>query len=310
MRGCSRPFADWCDRYTPLVGLDPPDGLFLDITRLRASVRRRSGTVPRSDVEACGAGISHLRSLLPIRPAARWRVLARCASLTLRSFPRKRESRAFVARSVSCDFWVPAFAGTSGIEMLAPLPLAALRIDPDIAAPLAQAGLKTIGQLSRPAARAARRALQAGLRAPHRPGARQRGRADHPASAGAVLSRRAALRRADRPRRGCARHHPASRARTGTRDGAARQGRTAFADRAVSHRRQGGAHRDRHLRRRCAIPNASGGFSSIELATLGDEADPGFGFDVIRLSALSVERTRSGAGGIERRRLRRARSRI
>src|SRR6187431_1318312 len=24
--------ADWCDRYTPLVGLDPPDGLFLDIT--------------------------------------------------------------------------------------------------------------------------------------------------------------------------------------------------------------------------------------------------------------------------------------
>ncbi|HEX8782593.1 MAG TPA: DNA polymerase Y family protein, partial [Steroidobacteraceae bacterium] len=24
--------ADWCDRYTPLVGLDPPDGLTLDIT--------------------------------------------------------------------------------------------------------------------------------------------------------------------------------------------------------------------------------------------------------------------------------------
>jgi protein ImuB len=24
--------ADWCDRYTPLVGLDPPDGLLLDIT--------------------------------------------------------------------------------------------------------------------------------------------------------------------------------------------------------------------------------------------------------------------------------------
>ena len=35
--------ADWCDRYTPLVGLDPPDGLMLDITRLRASVRRRGG---------------------------------------------------------------------------------------------------------------------------------------------------------------------------------------------------------------------------------------------------------------------------
>jgi protein ImuB len=24
--------ADWCDRFTPLVALDPPDGLFLDIT--------------------------------------------------------------------------------------------------------------------------------------------------------------------------------------------------------------------------------------------------------------------------------------
>src|SRR4029078_5357628 len=24
--------ADWCDRCTPLVGLDPPDGLFLDVT--------------------------------------------------------------------------------------------------------------------------------------------------------------------------------------------------------------------------------------------------------------------------------------
>ena len=24
--------ADWCDRFTPLVALDPPYGLFLDIT--------------------------------------------------------------------------------------------------------------------------------------------------------------------------------------------------------------------------------------------------------------------------------------
>src|SRR5206468_8818448 len=25
--------ADWCDRFTPLVALDPPYGLYLDITR-------------------------------------------------------------------------------------------------------------------------------------------------------------------------------------------------------------------------------------------------------------------------------------
>jgi protein ImuB len=24
--------ADWCDRYTPLIGLDPPDGLMLDVS--------------------------------------------------------------------------------------------------------------------------------------------------------------------------------------------------------------------------------------------------------------------------------------
>src|SRR4051812_30488788 len=24
--------ADWCDRYTPLIGLHPPDGLVLDVT--------------------------------------------------------------------------------------------------------------------------------------------------------------------------------------------------------------------------------------------------------------------------------------
>src|SRR3954471_2575259 len=31
-RGLLEAVADWCDRYTPLVGLDPPDGLFFDIT--------------------------------------------------------------------------------------------------------------------------------------------------------------------------------------------------------------------------------------------------------------------------------------
>ena len=41
--------ADWCDRYTPLVGLDPPDGLMLDITGCahlfggEAALARRSG---------------------------------------------------------------------------------------------------------------------------------------------------------------------------------------------------------------------------------------------------------------------------
>ena len=33
--------ADWAERYTPLVALDPPDGLMLDITGCGPSLRRR-----------------------------------------------------------------------------------------------------------------------------------------------------------------------------------------------------------------------------------------------------------------------------
>ena len=35
--------ADWCDRYTPLVGLDPPDGLFSTspAARICSAARRR-----------------------------------------------------------------------------------------------------------------------------------------------------------------------------------------------------------------------------------------------------------------------------
>ena len=33
--------ADWCDRFTPLVALDPPHGLYPRHHRLRPSVRRR-----------------------------------------------------------------------------------------------------------------------------------------------------------------------------------------------------------------------------------------------------------------------------
>ncbi len=29
--GCSTAIADWCDRYTPLVGIDAPAGIMLDV---------------------------------------------------------------------------------------------------------------------------------------------------------------------------------------------------------------------------------------------------------------------------------------
>ena len=49
--------ADWCDRYTPLVGLDPPDGLLLDITGCAHLFGGESGARPRSGRAAGAAGL-------------------------------------------------------------------------------------------------------------------------------------------------------------------------------------------------------------------------------------------------------------
>src|SRR6476619_4716416 len=79
--------ADWCDRYTPLVGLDPPDGLTLDISgcahlfggeaALAADLVRR---LTRQDLQArvavagtvgCAWGVARFSPALP--PPARGR---------------------------------------------------------------------------------------------------------------------------------------------------------------------------------------------------------------------------------------------
>src|SRR5262249_5469563 len=75
--------ADWCGRYTPLVGLDPPDGLTLDIT-----------------------GCAHLFG----------GEAALAADLTRRLQARGLQTRAAVAGTVGCAWGVARFAppGTAG----------------------------------------------------------------------------------------------------------------------------------------------------------------------------------------------------
>ena len=110
--------ADWCDRYTPLVALDGTDGLFLDIT-----------------------GCSHLfggeRSMLDD-------VLSR--------FPRQGiDVRAGIASTAGAAWAAARFQGDAIVacgaedEMLAPLPLAALRVDAPTRASLESVGLRSIG---------------------------------------------------------------------------------------------------------------------------------------------------------------------
>ena len=112
--------ADWCQRYTPLLAVDPPDGLLLDI-----------------------AGCAHLyggeQKLLAD-------LLARIARFGF-------AARGAVASSIGAAFAAARY-GEAGIvapgaerPALAPLPIAALRLPEETIAALRRVGLKRIGDI-------------------------------------------------------------------------------------------------------------------------------------------------------------------
>jgi protein ImuB len=117
--------ADWCDRYTPLVALDPPQGLFLDIS-----------------------GCAHLFA----RSAddGEEKLLTDCIRrLATQGF----EVHGAIASSAGAA-WALAHYGETRcipagdeVEALADLPVAALRIGPEQNALLDRLGLKRVGQL-------------------------------------------------------------------------------------------------------------------------------------------------------------------
>jgi protein ImuB len=112
--------ADWCLRYTPLVACDTPDGLLLDIT-----------------------GCTHLYG-------GEQKLVADLASRIERAGFAYRIA---IAGTIGAA-WAAAHHGTpasyaSGDErkILCPLPLAALRLAPSTVASLARVGLKRIGDI-------------------------------------------------------------------------------------------------------------------------------------------------------------------
>jgi len=112
---------EWCARYTPLAGLSPPDSLFLDIT-----------------------GCAHLHGgELPLLKDA----LARLKGFGFRV-------RGAVADSAGCA-WAQAHFGKQGVvpsgsarESLMALPLSALRIDAETVAGLSQSGFARIADIA------------------------------------------------------------------------------------------------------------------------------------------------------------------
>src|SRR5258707_286766 len=113
--------ADWCDRFTPLVALDPPYGLFLDIT-----------------------GCAHLfggeRALLQIV----------CGALTRRGFAVSAgiASTSVCARTITRHVSGKIIDDGEEAAAVSPLPVSALGTDAAITSGLRRAGLKTIGDVA------------------------------------------------------------------------------------------------------------------------------------------------------------------
>jgi len=112
--------ADWCGRYTPLVALDAPDGLLLDI-----------------------GGCAHLfggeQDLLDDLVARLTRY-----GFTLRASIADTIGAAWAAARYSMTLRVESGAER---EFLEPLPLAALRLSSELVAVLGRVGLKRIGDI-------------------------------------------------------------------------------------------------------------------------------------------------------------------
>jgi protein ImuB len=113
--------ADWCDRFTPLVALDPPHGLFLDIT-----------------------GCAHLFG----GEAALMQMI--CAALTRQGFAVSAgiAGSSICARTMTRHVSGKIIRDGEETEALTPLPVFALRADDAITRALRRAGLKTIGDVA------------------------------------------------------------------------------------------------------------------------------------------------------------------
>jgi protein ImuB len=256
--------ADWCDRYTPLVGLAPPDGLAFDIT-----------------------GCAHLFG----------GEKAFCRDLVTRLAAQGFSANVAVADTLGCAFAAAHFgeAVTSLVPpgdmraTLAPLPLAALRLPFEVVDALAQVGLKHIGDvLERPRTPLAARFGVEFIRRIDQ----ALGREDEPIKPRLPVPAVLAERRFADP--------IALEADVlGTIEQLARD-----LDRMLERRGEGA----RLLQ--VALFRADGAVHRVELGTsapvrdparvrclfadrlavLGDACDPGFGFDMLRLSALVTER--------------------
>jgi protein ImuB len=279
--------ADWCDRYTPLIGLDPPDGLLLDISGC-AHLFGGEEALRRDLVRRLAAQGFHARAVIADTPGCAWAV-ARYGSPSFRGADAVGEP-GIHNHDREYGFRARTLRARPGMtDVLLPLPLAALRIDPKIAAPLAQSGLKTIGDvIEMPRAPLAARFGQNFVRRIDQ----ALGREDEPIVPRLPVPSFLAEQRFAEPIGreddvlGTIFHLAQELGRAMERHGkGARRLQTAlFRTDGKVVRVEIGTSEPLH------DPARIKRLFLDRLAVIGDEADPGFGFDMIRLSALSVER--------------------
>jgi protein ImuB len=113
--------ADWCDRFTPLVALDPPHGLFLDITGC---------------AHLFGGEAALMRSLCDVLTAQGFAVSAAIAGTSV------------CARTLRSHVHGRIVHEGEEADAVAPLPVFALGAEDAITRGLRRAGLKTIGDVA------------------------------------------------------------------------------------------------------------------------------------------------------------------
>ena len=253
--------ADWCQRYTPLVAVDPPDGILFDI-----------------------GGCAHL---FGGEEKLREDLLGRVTGFGF-------AARAAIAGDHRHSLGGGALSDTAIIvageenAALAPLPLAALRLPDETVAALARVGFKRIGDiLDLPRAPLTARFGADLLRKLDRALGRER----EPLTPGLPVAPYVAERSFHEPiareedvlatvERLAARLKTALTARG---DGARRLELALFRTDGAVKRIAAGTSRP------VRDPQAIRALFVERLAALGDEIDPGFGFDLARLSVLIAE---------------------
>jgi protein ImuB len=299
---------DWCDRYTPLVGLHPPDGLVLDITGC-AHLFGGEAALARDIIARLAAQGLHARVAAADTVGCAWAAAryADCSSyhfssseddayadaqLSRRSAtasppPERGRDRVGVREQAESSCAIVPSSQTQAV--LLPLPLAALRIAPETVANLAQVGLKRIADvIDRPRAPLAARFGEDFVRRLDQ----ALGREDEPIAPRLpvppyVVERRFAepiAREADVL--GTIAHLAHELVRL-----LERRGEGARVIEVALFRTDGKVFR---LAAGAAAPLSDASRMHAlfveRLAAIGDEWDPGFGFDVVRLGVLSAER--------------------